>query len=153
MKKAERFLLHTCAYTVLFCALFLGFMAISGFSEASLNIGKFFLILLFSFLISVAGVILGIKNWHLALRIAIHYTVLLAAFFVVFVISGNIKAGGAGPIFSAIVVFSFLYLVVSLIVYFAKKSVRAVDKKLEKRGVKSSSNKSSSYTPRYKIDS
>ena len=150
MKRAERFLLHTCAYTVLVCALFLIFMAISGFSEASLNIGRFFLILLFSFLISVAGIILGLKGWHPVLRVAIHYTVLLAAFFFVFVISGNINASGGGAIFSAIIVFTFLYVVFSLIVYSVKKSITAVDKSLEKRGKKAFSNKSSTYTPRYK---
>ncbi len=152
MKDAERFLLHTCAYTVLICALFLLFMAISGFTEASLNIGRFFLILLFSFFISVAGIILGLKRLHLVLRIAIHFLVLLVAFTVVFVISGNIKASGAGAIFSAIIVFSFLYSVVSLIVYSIKKSVSAVDKKLEKRSVKSDSKKPAPYTPRYKND-
>ena len=150
MKKAERFLLHTCAYTVLTCALFLIFMAISGFSEASLNIGRFFLILLFSFLISVAGVILTLKGWHPVLKIAIHYIVLLAAFFFVFVISGNINANGSGAIFSAIIVFTFLYLIFSLIVYSIKKSISAVDKKLEKSGKNHASSKSSGYTPRYK---
>ena len=150
MKKAEKFLLHTSAYTVLFCALFLIFMAISGFSDASLDIGRFFLILLFSFFISIAGIILGLKSWHPALRIAIHFTVLLSAFTVVFVFSGNIKGSGAGAIFSSIIVFSFLYLVVSLIVYSVKKSVSAIDKKLEKRTSKHSAKKPAAYTPRYK---
>ena len=150
MKKAERFLLHTCAYTVLICALFLLFMVISGFSEASLNIGRFFLILLFSFFISIAGIILGLKDWNLVLRIAIHFIVLLSAFTVVFVISGNIKANGGGAIFSAIIVFSFLYVVISLIVYSIKKSVSAVDKRIQNRSSKSRTKKAIPYTPRYK---
>lgn len=152
MKNAERFLLHCCAYTVLICALFLVFVNLSGFTDASLSIGRFFLMFLFSLLISIAEIILGIKSWHLVFRVLIHYTVLLAAFTVVFVISGNIKASGSGAIFSATIIFTFLYVVISLLVYFIKKSVSVIDKRIQNKGEKTNANKHTAYIPRYKSE-
>ena len=151
MRRAEKFILCACAYTVLICSLFLAFAAISKFSDATLNAGRFFLIFFFGFIITLANSVLSIKSWHIILRLFIHYVSLLAAFCFIFVISGNIKLAGGGAVFSAIIIFTFLYVVFSSIVYFLKKSINIVDKKLEKKSPKTPK-ENKKYTPRFGND-
>lgn len=149
MKKVEKLILEACAYAVLICLLFLLFAEISGFTAATLSLGRFALLLLFGGVIAGANTIWELRDWHYMLRLFIHYVALLTSFFVVFVISGNIKVNGGAAIFVATFVFTFLYAIIFTIAYFVKKSLRAVDKKLSGSQKKAGS-KEEKYSPRFK---
>ena len=150
MKKIESIFLAGCAYTVAIVALFYSFAAISKFTEVRIGAGRFFLILLFGQIISVAGYILKNANWHVLIRYALHYLTLFLAFCIVFIVNGNIKANGGGAIFSAAVIFTFFYVIVFLLVFAVKKSFRSVEKKLPAKSNNAKQNKNKEYTPRYK---
>ena len=66
-------------------------------------------------------------------RIIVHYASLLVAFTVIFLISGNLGAGGTPVVFSAIVVFTFLYAVIFALSYFIKNVIGAADRKVDAR--------------------
>lgn len=149
MKKAEKIILQACAYTVLICFMFLLFAQISGFTTATLSFGKFMLLVLFGAVIAVANMLWEIKSWHYMLKLIVHFASLMSAFFVVFVISGNIKASGGGAILAAVFVFTFLYALIFTITYFVKKSINTVDKKLDSKS-SAASKKEEKYTPRFK---
>ena len=151
MKKFESVVLSGCAYAVTIVALFFGFAAISNFTEARMGAGQFFIILLFGQIISVAGYILKNASWHIALRYALHYLTLFLAFTVIFIFNGKIKANGGAAIFSAAIIFTFLYIVTFLVIFAVKKSLTAVEKKLPKKATDNNNKKSNtSYTPRFK---
>ena len=148
MRIIEKLLLKSCAYSVLIVTLFFLFTMVTSFTEAAIRLGTFFLILLFGLLISLSDLILKIEKLHKMLRLLIHYSVLLVAFIVIFIISGNISASGAGAVFSAVFIFTVLYAVISLIVYLAKRSVKSVDAKLGKKAAQNKKPKSN-YKPLY----
>ena len=141
MKRLENVVLKACSYAVLIATLFFLFTLITNFTEAALKIGTFMLILLFGFIIALADLIFGIKKLNNALRVLIHYGALLLTFIVVFVVFGNISLGGAGATISAIFIFTALYAVVFPIIYFSKKSIGAIDKKLDKKAPKRANEK------------
>ena len=63
----------------------------------------------------------------------IHYTVLLLAFCVIFIGSGNISAQRPAAVFVAIMLYTILYFVVWAIIHFARKAIDRADDKLDKR--------------------
>lgn len=151
MKKYESIFLSGCAYAVMIVALFFGFTAISNFTDARIGAGQFFIILLFGQIISIAGYILKNASWSVTLRYAIHYLTLFLAFTIIFIFIGKINAKGGAAIFSAAIIFTFLYIVTFLIVFAVKKSLSAVEKKIP-QNEKNKNNKktNNSYTPRFK---
>lgn len=153
MKKYESIFLSGCAYAITIVALFFGFAAISNFTEARMGTGQFFIILLFGQIISAVGFVLKNSTWHVALRYSLHYLTLLVAFTVIFIFNGKIKANGGAAIFSATLIFTFLYVVTFLVVYAVKKSATSIEKKSQKKDIGKKSNKTSSdnsYSPRFK---
>ena len=153
MKKYESIFLSGCAYALLIVALFFAFAAMTGFTEARIGVSQFFIILLFGQIISVAGYILKNASWHIAARYALHYLTHFLAFTVVFIFNGQIKANGGAAIFSAAVIFTFLYAVTFLIIFAVKKSLSSVEKKMPKKSAKKDDNTkkaNNTYTPRFK---
>lgn len=153
MKRLERFCLRGCAYTVLLLSIFYLFAALSGTVGQFMPTGRFFLIMLFGFIISLAELIYEKINLKFFLRGLIHYAILLCCFFIVFVISGNLQIKGAGTVFAAFFLFTALYFAIYAIVHFSGKGIRKLDDKLDKRE-KTEKNpqknsKNSSYTPRF----
>lgn len=150
MKKVEAIFLSGCAYALTIVALFFGFAAISRFTEARIGAGQFFIILLFGQIISLASYILKNASWHIALRYALHYFSLFLAFTVIFIFNGKIKANGGAAIFSAAVVFTFLYIITFFIIFGVKKSLKAVEKKIPQKAKSNSDKKDKNdYTPRF----
>lgn len=158
MKKIESLFFTGCAYAVAILALFFGFAAISKFSDVRIGFGQFFIILLFGQIIAIAGYILKNATWHAFIRYPLHYLTLFLAFCVIFIVNGNVKAGGGRAIFSAAIIFTFFYALAFLIIFAVKKSISSI----EKRTPHSASNqnpkntkthdkkKNSGYTPRFK---
>ena len=151
MKKIENLLLQAAGYTVIILCLFFLFTATSDFTEAAITFSRFATILAFGIVISVAGSILKIESIKKWIRILIHYSVLLVAFIVVFVITGNLTSGGTSMIFSALVIFSFFYALVAALVFCFGKFVKTTDKKVNAKlaNNRKPAKKKEIYTPRF----
>ena len=133
MKKIEKIALSACALTVIILTFFYLFALIGQLTDPMISFTTFLLILGFSLIISLTSLILRIERMKMIVRIIIHYASLLVAFTVIFLISGNLSAGGTPVVFSAIVVFTFLYAVIFALTYFIKRTIGAADKKIDKR--------------------
>ena len=133
MKRLEKLFLKACAYAVLIVTLFFLFTLATSFTEAAIKIGTFMLILLFGLIIAAADLIFSIEKINKALRLLIHYAALLVTFIVIFVLSGNITAGGGGAVISAIFIFTVLYAVLFTVIFLVKRAVGTADKGLDKR--------------------
>ena len=82
---ARRVLLRTCImYTVLSLALFLVGSAFPEFGNM-IEVSGLLTILAFALLLSVAGLILGIERFPIALRVLLHYLSSLFTYLVIFV--------------------------------------------------------------------
>ena len=133
MKKIENLLLHSTAYTVLILLIFYIFGAASDFTDAYISFPTFLTILGFGAIISVAGMIFSIKKIHLALRALIHYIVLLVAFCVIFITTGNISSGGQGAIFISVAIFTVFYFTIFAISLAVISAVRKADENIDKK--------------------
>ena len=152
MEQIEKFIKTACMYTVIILFFFYVFAVSNSFDETSIGFGRFALILLFGAIISLAEYIFAIKISRV-FTVLLHYSVLLFAFIIVFLVSGVL--GNAGSrIFVSAVIFTILYAFIFILVYFAKKGVAGLDEKLNKkipsskkgRGTKAKS----SYEPKFK---
>lgn len=125
-KAALRVLRTGCiCFTVLILLLLLLGGSITGFQNA-VTFSDLAVVLLFSFLLAPAHLLLGVRRLKLFLRIMIHYAASLAAFCFVF-IGIAAKLSGARSILTAIIFYTILYAVImgfSLFMYF---SVRKKD--------------------------
>ena len=146
MKRIERYLLDSCALTVLILSLI---YILSIFSESqttpAVHIGRYFTILLFSFLTVGANHLFSVPKIPKLLAFAIHYTVLLAAFMLVFVDLNGITAP---MVFISIALFTVFYAVIFSIAIGTKKLCSYLDKSIKKKEDKAP--KKEEYKPRYK---
>ena len=154
MKKIENLLLRAAGYTVLILLLFYLFGLASDFTDAYISFPTFAIILSFGVIISFAGLIFNIKKLHMALRVLLHYIVLLIAFSIIFISNGNISSGGSGAIFVAVTVYTALYAVIFTISYLVTKTVRKADENIERK-IKAELKKEAKadrYKPLYKTE-
>ena len=145
MKKLENILLKASGFTILILMLFYMFALSGNLTPATIAFPTFLLIFFFGVIISVATMILGLKQLKLPIRLLIHYTTLLVAFCSIFIASGNIQADSAAKIFSAVVIFTVLYALFFATVYLIKRTVNLIDKKIDEKqnkGAKSAAKKS-----------
>lgn len=133
MRRINKIFLTGCGYTVLILTLFYLFAAISQFVSTAIAPGQFALILCFGLLISFAEFMYEELKLKRIYKCIIHYTVLLLAFCVIFIGSGNISAQRPAAVFVAIMLYTILYFVVWAIVHFARKAIDRADDKLDKR--------------------
>ncbi|MBP5427755.1 MAG: DUF3021 family protein [Clostridia bacterium] len=127
----RKILVSTCVICTVISVVFYFIAAIvneveSIFNETAVTFRQFLLILLFSFLVALANRLLSVPRLHIALRIAIHYVTLLAAFLVVFIRAGNLKISGAASVFLAIMIFTVLYIAFFLATYFTLRFLGAL---------------------------
>lgn len=150
MRRIEKRFLTGCAYTVIILALFYLFAAITEFTAPAITTGQFFLILLFGILISAAELIYELLKIRRALKCLIHYGVLLVAFCVIFIASGNIASGKGSAIFVAIIIYTFLYFAIWLLFALIKKTLQIADDKLDHTSKPGKNNDQKTYKPLYK---
>ena len=141
MKKIENFLLTGSGYTVLILTIFYAFAAISKFTSPAITFPQYLLILAFGYIIAFAELIYNVLNLKSWLKGLIHYGVLLFAFCVIFIISGNIKAGRAAAVFAAIILFTMLYFALWGMIHLIRKTVRAADEKIDAKQPKAKKEK------------
>ena len=149
MRKLEKLFLTGCGYAILILTLFYTFAAVTKFTATAIAPAQFFLILLFGFIIALAELMYNLLNLKKVFRCLIHYAVLLVAFCVIFVISGNIAAGKASSVFVAVIIFTMLYFAIWFTVHLVRKTISAADDKLDRRLPKRKEEKNT-YKPLYK---
>ena len=152
MEKIKSIILNSTAYTVVILLLFYIYALIGNLTHPAITFGTFLIILLFGFVISLANMIFKIEKLHYALRLLIHYTALLITFIVVFIIAGKLSLSGLASVFSAIVIFTFLYAVIYAISYGVKSAMSSVDKSKKSSKRAPEVNKKSVYKPLYGDD-
>lgn len=154
MKLIENLLLKACGYTLIILTSFYLFGILTDYTDPYISFSTFGVIFIFGAIISIANLILKRDNIHIALRITIHYLALLAAFFAVFIIAGNIGTNGAGEIFSSIVIFSVFYAIMFAVVYIVRRFIKKIDKRIDFKCAKKRSNNppKSAYESLYKGD-
>lgn len=153
MKKIENLLLKACGYSLIILTLFFAVAALGNFTSAAIDFPTFLLIFVFGIIISTASMILYVQALKPIFRVMIHYAILLISFSVIFILAGKLGNGGASVIFSAIVIFTFLYAVIFAVTYLIRRAIKSADKALDKKNSSSSKgNKNKPYTPLYKKD-
>ncbi len=155
MRRFERMLLCGTGYTVLILTLFYIFAAIARFEEMSIGVGRFFIILAFGMLIALAELIYGLLTLKRVFKCLIHYSLLLLAFIIVFMLGEFITVNGPASVFVGITVFTLFYLLIFGIVYLVRRTVGAADNKLDKKiaqkkSAKPKENEKPKYTPKFK---
>ena len=131
MRRINKIFLTGCGYAVLILSLFYAFAAISKFVSQAIAPGQFILIVSFGFIISLAEFMYEELNLKKTLKCLIHYAVLLVAFCLIFIVSGNISAQKPSAIFVAIILYTILYFVVWAIVHYVRKAIDCADDKLD----------------------
>ena len=148
MKRLENILLKGCGYTILILVLFYLFAAFNSFDSATIEFSTFALIFAFGMIISLATMILGLERPSLPIRILIHYAAMMLAFSVIFMASGHINVSTPANIFTAVIIFTFFYILLFAVVYLIKRCVSSIDKKINK-GKKDEKQKKKEYKSLY----
>lgn len=154
MKKIENLLLRAAGYTVLILLIFYIFGLLSDFSAPYIDFPTFLLILGFGVIISAVGLIFTVQKLHFSLRVLIHYAVLLTAFSLIFISTGNISKSGSGAVFVAVAIFTVFYAAIfgicCAIIYAIRKADAKIDKKIKAELKKEA--KKEKYKPLYKSE-
>ena len=96
MKRLEKLLYHTCTFAVLMSLLFLIFTLIgTGGKDLSIAASRYFVILLFSLIISITNMIFEIKTLKAYVKFPIHFAVLFFAFYMIFANKGTFNVDSA----------------------------------------------------------
>lgn len=154
MRRIHKIFLAGCGYTVLILTLFYAFAVISKFVSQSIAPQQFSLILSFGFIISFAEFLYEELKLKKVYKCLIHYAVLLVAFCLIFIVSGNISAQKPSAVFIAIILYTILYFAIWAVVHFVRKSIDLADDKLDTKQKKSEKNgkntsQKESYKPLY----
>ena len=150
MKKLENLLLRGCGYTILITVLFFLVAILGEYTNAAIDLATLSLILVFGIIISATDLVLGAERLKRVFRVMIHYSVLLLAFFFVFILAGKLRSGGASAVFAAIVIFTFLYAFIFAITYLIKRLINRADSAIDKNAATKKKRTAAEYTPIYK---
>lgn len=152
MHRVFRLIETGALYTVLITSLFMLFSALSGLSSPAITAGRFFIILGFGMLLSVAGLLFEVKNLPYFVKLILHYAVALVAFILLFVVIGNLAARGVATVFAVSVFFTALYFLVFFLVRLVRRLLEKHTGDTEKRdGTGEEKKDENGYTPRYRL--
>ena len=152
MRRVFRLIETGALYTVLITSLFMLFPALSGLSSPAITAGRFFIILGFGMLLSVAGLLFEAKNLPYFVKVILHYSVALVAFILLFVVIGNLAARGVATVFAVSVFFTALYFLVFFLVRLVSRLLEKHAGDTEKKdGAGEDKKDGEDYTPRYRL--
>ena len=149
MKKIESILLRGCGFTILILTLFYAFASFGKLTNQAIGFDIFALIFIFGQIISLTTEILLLPRPIFAIRLLIHYASLMVAFCAIFIATGNIKADTPANIFSAVIVFTFLYAFFSGVVLLIKKLIGSLDNRIGKNKTNTDKNNKKPYKSIY----
>ncbi len=113
-KLIKKALASSCIYFTVITALYMLILQIANIGDdaAAVEAHRVLLFFIASVLFALAGVLLGAKKLHLALRIVLHYAICVFAFYTCFILPTNMQASF---VMTGIVLFTLLYVIVALI--------------------------------------
>lgn len=146
MKHIYKLLLEACGLSVLFTSISFIIETIS-FPEMTpaIPVGRYFLVLLFSFSIIGANLLFGIKQLHKLVSLLIHYLIVFATFIIAFV---GFTGMTPSKFFIYTVMFTIFYAIVFAIVFGVKALTSKADGRIKEKSP--ASKMQSEYKPRYK---
>lgn len=146
MKHIYKFILESCGLSVLITSIFFVFEGIASPEiTPALPISRYFLILLFGFIVVGANLLFGIKSLNKLVALAIHYLTIFVAFLAVFVGFADMSAK---KFFIYAIIFTILYAIIFATVIGVKKLTSKADDRISAK-VPASKNQVE-YKPRYK---
>ncbi len=149
MKRLEKLLYHTCTFAVLISLLFLIFTLIgTGAKDISIGATRYFVILLFSLIITISNMIFEVNALKIYIKFPIHFAVLFFAFFMIFASGSAFTVDSAADFMVVFLVFLILYAIIATVSFFALKGVKKLDSKMPQKSKKEPEKKS--YSPRFK---
>ena len=148
MKRLEKLLYHTCTLSVLISLLILIVNIGAGVKTPSIPAARYFVILLFSVIISITNMIFEVKTLKAYIKFPIHFAVLFLAFYIVFVNGGAFKVDSAADFMVVFIAFAFFYALITCIALLVMKSIKKIDKALPQKQKKEPEKKD--YSPRFK---
>ena len=120
MKPIEKFIYHAAVYTVSISVLFFVFASLLGIDDLAMSFSRYLTIFALSLVMSGAEFILTLDKLPRSARHLIHYVILAISFSVVFLTVRNSSGEfrfRASTIFAAIIIFSFFYIVTTVVFY------------------------------------
>jgi hypothetical protein len=121
---------------------------IAGVKAPSIAASRYFVILLFSLIISITNIIFEVKSLKAYIKFPVHYAILFLAFYVVFANGGVFKIDSAADFLVIFIAFSFFYVSIATIAILVMKSVKKLDSALPQKQKKEEEKKN--YSPRFK---
>lgn len=152
MKKFLDFILRGCGYTVMIAFILYTVLAISGVTDQGIPVSKFVAVFAYGLLAAGAQSAYHTLKVNLAIRVAVHYTMLLAGFIALYLTSGVNASVNASKIFIAITIFTLLYALASAFCVGIKNLVSKSMPATSKKPVQEQKPKSE-YKPRFGSDS
>ena len=144
--KLEKLLLRSTALSVVITSVFFIFAKIGTPNiTPAIEIGKYFLILLFSLVIIGATILFSVKKLNKILALLIHYAVSLVAFLLIFV---SFEDSRPMRTMIMIVFFTVLYSATFVASIGIKKALQKLDGRTKSKSTVSASK--GEYKPRYK---
>lgn len=150
MRRINKVFLTACGYAILILSLFYAFAAISDFTSDAIAPQQFALILGFGFIISIAEFTYEELKLKKIYKCIIHYFVLLVAFCLIFIVSGNVSSQKPSAIFIAIVLYTVSYFTIYGIVRLVRMSINFADDKLDQRNATDKKSKKDNNKGTYK---
>ena len=146
MKHIYKFILEGCGLSVLITSIFFVFEGIASPEiTPALPLSRYFLILLFGFIVVGANLLFSIEKLHRLAALAIHYIAIFVAFLIVFIGFADMTAK---KFFIYAVIFTILYAIVSAVVIGVKNLTSKIDDRISAKTP--TAKKQNEYKPRYK---
>ena len=120
MNRFKSIISRTGIYTVSLCLFLYVFALLISFSNATIDIGGFLVILALSFVLSAAQEVFTVKSLATPYKFLIHYCATLLSFVVIYVTRNTTTAT---KVFIAIILFTIAYALICGIVYLIKRSI------------------------------
>ena len=157
MKFLEKNLLRASGYSMFILFFLLLFTSSDSDKLGGITLETFILVFFFSLIISLSCYVFSATSIKTFWKVVINYTVLFTSFCIIFMLSGNLFTESPANLFSAIVIFTFLYALVFGATVIFKHVVKKADKKFDSTASRHSEKKKekekeNTYKPLYKKD-
>ena len=133
MKRIEEYILKSCGYTVLLLLLLYAILAAIGVADSAIPFDRFAVLTGYGFLITGTEVLYKSLTMRTAVKVLIHYSILLAGFMLVYLVIRGLSGNVASVIFVAVAIFTLLYALLLGAVIAIKRLLGKAESKLAAR--------------------
>ena len=123
MKKLKKFLSEACSYATLMLLIVFVFAEFFNSSANGIYFPTFAAVFAYSLVITIANLIKRVLSANIFIKTSIHYLLTVSGFIFLFSFLGNMENAAPTKIFVAIVLFSLLYALVTVVAWIFRKYV------------------------------